>query len=311
MIIHVLPENYSPCGGIKVHYEMCELEREMGINSIISFPSSERFPSWMERRNVGRIMNYREARELGYLELKKGKDVLVIGWEDKDVLDVEFSSFTRSCYIQGDVYWRGFPYYEGKHIFTNSEYVKSKIKKEVPVVTPYINSKIFFPSRKVKFGKYPHKVLIQGRKGGKEALQKILSYREEGFYKGRIQFELVGDMGEKEFGSRLRDSDIFLSHSFPEGLGLPPLEAMSSKTLVIGFSGGGGSEYMKNGENCFYTEDGRYEKVTDILDHVLRMSREEIEVVVLNGYKTSQSFNKENTKKQLLEFLDSVSNGNL
>lgn len=43
----------------------------------------------------------------------------------------------------------------------------------------------------------------------------------------------------------LRAADVFLATGFPEGFGLPPLEAMACGCLVAGFTGMGGWDYMR------------------------------------------------------------------
>ena len=43
----------------------------------------------------------------------------------------------------------------------------------------------------------------------------------------------------------LRTAHVFLATGFPEGFGLPPLEAMACGCLVAGFSGMGGWDYMR------------------------------------------------------------------
>ncbi len=45
-------------------------------------------------------------------------------------------------------------------------------------------------------------------------------------------------------------SHIFLCTGFPEGFGLPPVEAMASGCVPVGFAGLGGWEYMRNPEDC-------------------------------------------------------------
>ncbi len=54
----------------------------------------------------------------------------------------------------------------------------------------------------------------------------------------------------------LAESAVFLATGYPEGFGLPPLEAMACGCLVVGFSGGGGREYMRHGESCWVAADG-------------------------------------------------------
>lgn len=45
-------------------------------------------------------------------------------------------------------------------------------------------------------------------------------------------------------------SDLFVSASWWEGLGMPPLEAMACATPVVMTDSGGGMEYARSGENC-------------------------------------------------------------
>ena len=44
----------------------------------------------------------------------------------------------------------------------------------------------------------------------------------------------------------MKESLIFLSFSYQEGCGLPPMEAMACGCLVIGYDGRGGREYFNN-----------------------------------------------------------------
>ena len=55
------------------------------------------------------------------------------------------------------------------------------------------------------------------------------------------QTELMRIIGQHQF---------FLSLSPAEGFGLMPLEAMAMGTVVVGFDGFGGRDFMRSGENC-------------------------------------------------------------
>ena len=60
-------------------------------------------------------------------------------------------------------------------------------------------------------------------------------------------YELMPIQNQNEAGVAeiLNKSTIFLSFGYPEGLPLPPAEAMASGCYVIGYHGGGGQEYFK------------------------------------------------------------------
>lgn len=66
-------------------------------------------------------------------------------------------------------------------------------------------------------------------------------------------FGLV-DKPEATVAARLSEGAVFLSLSYREGLGLPPLEAMSAGCLVAGFTGVGGDEYATP-ENGFWAPE--------------------------------------------------------
>ena len=53
------------------------------------------------------------------------------------------------------------------------------------------------------------------------------------------------NVSEKELINTLSISKIFLSFSNFEGMGIPPIEAALSGNKVIGYVGGGGSEYWR------------------------------------------------------------------
>ena len=53
------------------------------------------------------------------------------------------------------------------------------------------------------------------------------------------------NLSNKEFMTLIKRSKIFLSFSYLEGLGLPPVEAALAGNQVIGYTGEGGSEYWK------------------------------------------------------------------
>jgi glycosyltransferase involved in cell wall biosynthesis len=58
------------------------------------------------------------------------------------------------------------------------------------------------------------------------------------------EFIDINNISEFCVANTLKESMVFLSFSDQEGLGLPPLEAMSCGCIVIGYDGGGGKEFF-------------------------------------------------------------------
>ena len=61
-----------------------------------------------------------------------------------------------------------------------------------------------------------------------------------------LDFVEIAGKALHEVAEILRGCDLFLSTGFPEGFALPPLEAMATGCVPVGFSGLGGFEYMRN-----------------------------------------------------------------
>jgi len=59
------------------------------------------------------------------------------------------------------------------------------------------------------------------------------------------KIESLSNLEEKKLFSKLVKSKIFLSFSYAEGFGMPPIEAAMAGNKVIGYTGGGGKEYWR------------------------------------------------------------------
>lgn len=60
-----------------------------------------------------------------------------------------------------------------------------------------------------------------------------------------LEWVSIHKMTRQEVAAELASCHLFLSTGFPEGFGLPPLEAMATGCVPIGFTGFGGWEYMR------------------------------------------------------------------
>tara|TARA_Y100001936_G_C16029523_1_gene644633 strand:- start:960 stop:1601 length:642 start_codon:yes stop_codon:yes gene_type:complete len=74
----------------------------------------------------------------------------------------------------------------------------------------------------------------------------------------------LANLSENELIKKLSESKIFLSFSNLEGIGMPPIEAALARNIVIGYIGGGGSEYWK--KPMFHkVEHGEIKKFGDLI----------------------------------------------
>jgi glycosyltransferase involved in cell wall biosynthesis len=304
-IIHVLPENLTVCGGIKVHFQLVELEKQLGHLSYVAFPRRS-IPTWFKHSCT--CISYVDAKE--FLQ-QKALTKIVVGWEDIDVLK-QFDTDIRVTYIQGESLikhsFEDFETFEKDHkgkIWYSSKWNRSVNKAPTgPLVSPYIDTNVFYPNETPSIlSKLQLLVLTRkdGRKKWEEVEKYLLPQARE-----RLGIIFLDDTTEEQFAQTLRNSNIFFTHSYPEGLGLPALEAMASKTLVIGYSGGGGNDFMLSGENCFNSPTGDARGVAEVLSLITHSSFDP-RIPLEKGYATAVSkYSKDNTLDQLKVAIDAL-----
>jgi hypothetical protein len=86
------------------------------------------------------------------------------------------------------------------------------------------------------------------------------------------------DIPHRELLARLGTARYLLSLSAAEGFGLVPLEAMAMGTLVCGYDGFGGRQYMRPGENCAVAPYPDLELVTERLVAAVRDPRRSAQI---------------------------------
>lgn len=297
-VFHILPQNNTICGGIKVHAQISSLLREMGYSSFLCFPKVEPdMLSWF--KNDVRFLTYQQA------EMMACHNDIVIGWEELAPLR-SFPVKNKVCYIQHDAYADKKGDYTGIHIWYNTNWVRSKVGKLGSIVTPHLNP-IFWDwdyeakaSEKVTVG-------LQERKAGREHLDQVLQYLSPE-QRDRFQFNICPDVSEEKFGEFLRGQDVYFTHSYPEGLGLTGLEAMAAGCIVIGYTGGGGTDYMVNGKNCMYASDGDAQTVAKYLSKITEdwLCGDVGCHMRTEGFKTARSYSRDRMKKELLAALGQI-----
>ena len=139
-------------------------------------------------------------------------------------------------------------------VFCSSEIISDFIRSafgytEVPVVHYAIPLDLFKPGeKKLQIAYMPRKRPVE-LKFIRNLFRKL--YRE---YE-QVPWVCIDGMEEENVAEILGESALFLSLSLYEGFGLPPIEAMASGCIVVGFHGYGGLEYARN-NNGFWCEEG-------------------------------------------------------
>lgn len=207
--------------------------------------------------------------------------------------------------------------------FVYSQYCLDAKRNDVPyqLVYPAINHAVFKPvERKVSSfhgcslclvaRKHPWKGLvtfINAYHSMPEEMKKrisrvrLVSHDDLGCF-DTTGMEIVKPTCDEDIARVYQESDIFISTSWWEGFGLPPLEAMACGCAVITSKSGGVNEYAKDNENCLMFEPKNEVELTEKL---IRLINEDNlrNKLSQGGVKTAQNFDWNKSALQLIEIL--------
>jgi glycosyltransferase involved in cell wall biosynthesis len=108
--------------------------------------------------------------------------------------------------------------------------------------------------------------------------------------KTEIPFDFYEYPSRRELGELYRNSDLFVSTSWAEGLGYPPLEAMACGTPVVLTNSRGVLDYAKPDENCLMVPPHQPEAMAQAMLRVL-VDEKLSARFRLNGPETAKAFN--------------------
>lgn len=122
----------------------------------------------------------------------------------------------------------------------------------------------------------------------------------------QVKWTVLETANEREAAASLARSSVLLSLAKSEGFGLPALEAMAAKCLVVGFHGGGGREYATT-KNGYWSEDWDLVSCARNLGNALdALTEGNANLMIHNGLITAQRYTVERQRKALLEFWNAV-----
>ena len=209
-------------------------------------------------------------------------------------------------------------------------FMEQTLGVKAKILRPSLDFKLFYPPEQKSL--FPVKIAYMPRKNKgltRQILQTFLALTKPKKLADKIKFLPIENLKPGQVGEVLRQAHIFLSTGFPEGLGLPPLEAMACNCLVVGFTGFGGWDYARPfnshlvapfdlpslpwQKNGLFTSDG------DVLNTALSLIEavswylnqdERFFKILEQGQKTAQFYTAKNQKKTLLDLISRVGIGN-
>lgn len=186
------------------------------------------------------------------------------------------------------------------------------------IVRPMIDTALFHPreaanGKVLRIGWMPRK--------NKALAEQIRRITEASLHDERIRLHWVEihNMSREAVAEALASCEIYLATGFPEGCSLPPLEAMASGCLVVGFSGFGSWDYMRNadpagykprtalrpvpwGGNGLFASDGDVVEAAYLLRRAIDMVREDAaayRAIRENALKTAAAYTLEAQREEV------------
>jgi hypothetical protein len=282
---------YIPNGGTYMSYHLgCILEQEFGLQAIAVLVGREntsfhKYPLVMPAITVEDFVKTSSDRDI--ILINPGFSRLLIGWR---------SNGLKICYVQG---WNTYSILDKRfdHYVAVSEFVASFLKSVYDIKAPIIPAFVdlaLLPAA-VPWRNRPDGGVLPYRKGDLEIwdmsfekLREIVAKRAPSI---RIEepFGSGGGIPHDEILKTLGSVRHVLFLSAAEGFGLVPLEAMAMGSVVLGYDGYGGRQYMRPGRNCAVASYAQIEKVAELLIDTVN-SPHRAERIALRGAATARQF---------------------
>lgn len=246
---------HRPIGGIKMHYLHTQVLQELGYSAT---------PLVLGRFD-GDFWSYAvKPQHISEVGFNLGRNDIVVATEFMPYDGLRFSGCKRLLFAQNwiNIDRRLAPEDSKKsyldlgydQVLTCSRYISEILQESMgidsDIIPNGIDPNMFFADAKLRQNE---RVFCLPRKNLADLarIKKIVLRQrpETVFCEGE-------QLTEKEIASEYRKSDIFLATGYPEGFGLPPLEAMFSGCAVTGFTGGGALEFMRHQQTALVANDG-------------------------------------------------------
>lgn len=249
-------------GGIAVLYQVADRLRECGRETVLTGDAAA--PGLAARREVGdAVLPWESVCGKSGPSALRPDDIFLIaeGWPN--MAAPAFAAGARvAVYAQNWAYvhsalppgaaWRDLPVSFLAVSDPVARFLTNISKLPVSaVIRPMIDTDLFRPGGATPGGKVT-RIGWMPRKNKVLAVQ-IRQIAESSPELGaRLQWVEIHNMSREQVAETLASCHIFLATGFPEGCSLPPLEAMASGCTVVGFSGYGSWDYMRNADPSGY-----------------------------------------------------------
>lgn len=202
---------------------------------------------------------------------------------------------------------------------TYEHFLKISKRKDIPLnlVHPAIDHQVFFDKR-IRNSQHINLCIVARKhplKGFKEFIEtynqgKILGLdnvyvisNDDLSYFDLSKVTLIKPKSDQEIAHYMNLSHIFVSTSWFEGFGLPPLEAMACGCACLISDSGGVNEYAKDGFNCLMYKPRNMVQMINQLDLLIHDHKLRNQLVE-NGLNTVKNFDWKISAEQLINIVE-------
>jgi glycosyltransferase involved in cell wall biosynthesis len=241
------PEYTVPVGGVRKLYDFVDILNKHGFPATIVHPTPGFRCTWF--RNATPVSHNAEVRlvsaDLLVIPEVYGPNLASMAPGVKKVI------FNQNCYYTFAHYsfapedlTNPYTHPDVRGVMVVSEDSREYLAHAFPTTRIFryynaIDQRIFYP----QFPKRKQ-LCFMPRKHGEDAVQVINILKFRGALRDWA-IAPIDKMASEQVGEVMRQSQIFLSFGHPEGLGLPPAEAMACGCTVVGYHGQGGKEFFR------------------------------------------------------------------
>ena len=279
-IIYLLPELKGASGGAKVIYNHSIILNNLNKNITSTIIHLKKKISYKLETSISKKIKFFDKKEAGWnatkmkvskdflpdkkwfdqkinigkdLNFDKNKDFVIIPeiWSQFAVdLNLSKKKINYAIFVQGFYHMNSSSnfskiknaYENAKLILTDSEYSIEYLEKMFPKLkNKILRINFSIDSKKFKIKSKTNLITYMPRKLPDHS--NLLNFYLKNLLPNNWKLVSLNNVTEKKLIDMLSKSKIFLSFSNLEGIGIPPVEAALSGNKVIGYTGGGGSEY--------------------------------------------------------------------
>lgn len=239
-------------GGHKVSLRHVEALRKTGFDAFVCLFDDSRLPHWFEHSVP--LISFESLVE---------DDFLVIGEHSSSLLRrISLINVRKTIFCQNHIYMAAFgmagltlselDHYDEYIACSNTValwLLEMLPKAKVGIIPAFADERFFFPrAKESRIVSVPWK-----RNTEYHAVMTMVKR----MYRGDTSWSISSIHGqtEEQIAETFGISSIFLSMNRLEGLGMTTLEAMASGCVAVGFSGGGGKEYISPINGLWSEED--------------------------------------------------------